>query len=279
MKIGFIGQGYIGKNYADDFERRGFTVVRYALEEPYVHNKSEIKECEIVFIAVPTPTTAETFDAHLVEETLSLVGKAKVAVIKSTLIPGTTHTLQAKFPDILVLHSPEFLSRASAKEDTERPKRNIIGIGNESPLHREKAALVLSILPKAPYELITTSNESELIKYINNTFFYTKTVFMNIMYDMAVAHGCSWEHIHEAMKHEPWIGESHTNPIHQSGRGAGGPCLIKDFSAFLSAYKETVSDAAGLRVLEALESKNLELLRSTNKDQDEVGHVYGTHTI
>ena len=27
-KIGFIGQGWIGQNYADDFERRGFEVVR-----------------------------------------------------------------------------------------------------------------------------------------------------------------------------------------------------------------------------------------------------------
>ncbi len=275
MKIGFIGQGYIGKNYADDFENRGYTVVRYALEEEYVHNKSEIGECDIVFIAVPTPTTAETFDAHLVEETLSLVGKAKVAVIKSTLIPGTTHTLQAKFPDIFVMHSPEFLSRASAKEDTEHPKRNIIGIGNETPLHREKASLVISVLPKAPYELVTTSNESELIKYINNTFFYTKTVFMNIVYDMATAYGCSWERIHEAMQHEPWIGENHTNPVHRSGRGAGGPCLIKDFNAFLHAYEDSVADTAGLGVLKAIEAKNLELLRATKKDEEEVRQVYG----
>ena len=41
-KIGFIGQGWIGKNYADDFERRGLEVVRYALEEPYVKNKDKI---------------------------------------------------------------------------------------------------------------------------------------------------------------------------------------------------------------------------------------------
>ncbi len=275
MKIGFIGQGYIGKNYADDFENRGYTVVRYSLEEEYVHNKSEIEECDIVFIAVPTPTTQETFDAHLVEETLALVGKGMIAVIKSTLIPGTTQKFQTAYPDIFVMHSPEFLSRASAKEDTEHPKRNIIGIGNESSLHREKASLVISVLPKAPYELVTTSNESELIKYINNTFFYTKTVFMNIAYDMATAHGCSWERIHEAMKHEPWIGENHTNPVHRSGRGAGGPCLIKDFNAFLHAYEDSVADTAGLGVLKAIEAKNLELLRATKKDEEEVRQVYG----
>ena len=35
MTIGFIGQGFIGKSYADDMERRGFRTVRYALEVPY----------------------------------------------------------------------------------------------------------------------------------------------------------------------------------------------------------------------------------------------------
>jgi len=55
--IGFIGQGWIGKNYADDFEKRGYETVRYSLEKPYVDNKEKIKDCDLVFIAVPTPTT------------------------------------------------------------------------------------------------------------------------------------------------------------------------------------------------------------------------------
>ena len=38
MKIGFIGQGWIGKHYADDFEQRGFDVVRYAPNEQYILN-------------------------------------------------------------------------------------------------------------------------------------------------------------------------------------------------------------------------------------------------
>ena len=53
MKIGFIGQGWVGKHYADDFEARGHDVVRYALEEPYVANKERVAECGIVFVAVP----------------------------------------------------------------------------------------------------------------------------------------------------------------------------------------------------------------------------------
>jgi prephenate dehydrogenase len=39
-KIGFIGQGFIGKSYADDFEDRGLSVTRYSLEEQYKNNKN-----------------------------------------------------------------------------------------------------------------------------------------------------------------------------------------------------------------------------------------------
>ena len=51
-KIGFIGQGWIGKHYADDFENRLYDVVRYSLEEPYIQNKEQLKECQIVFVEI-----------------------------------------------------------------------------------------------------------------------------------------------------------------------------------------------------------------------------------
>src|SRR3989338_2944067 len=113
--VGFIGQGFVGKAYADEFEKRGFKGVRYSLEEPYRANKEKIKECDIVFIAVPTPTvpleaSGEVgrhplgFDDSIVRASLALVGKSKTAVIKSTLLPYTTARLQKDFPDIYVMH-------------------------------------------------------------------------------------------------------------------------------------------------------------------------------
>ena len=49
MKIGFIGQGWIGKNYADNFEERGYKIIRYDIDK-YKKNKNKIKECDFVFI-------------------------------------------------------------------------------------------------------------------------------------------------------------------------------------------------------------------------------------
>ncbi len=103
MQIGFIGQGYVGKNTANDFESRGQDVVRYSLESEYVGNRGGIATCDIVFIAVPTPTTPTGFDFSIVREALGLVGEGKIAVIKSTLLPGTTDTLQSEHEHITIL--------------------------------------------------------------------------------------------------------------------------------------------------------------------------------
>ncbi|MEL6803619.1 MAG: hypothetical protein AAFO91_07555, partial [Bacteroidota bacterium] len=132
LKIGFIGQGWIGKNYADDFSNRGYEVIRYALEEPYVQNKSKIASCKIVFIAVPTPTTKDGFDISYVVDALQSVGVGATAVIKSTVTVGTTNELQKRFPNLYVVHSPEFLAERTAAHDAAHPNRNLVGIPVES---------------------------------------------------------------------------------------------------------------------------------------------------
>lgn len=266
-RIGFIGQGFIGKNYSDEFERRGYNIVRYAKEVRYEQNASVIQECDIVFIAVPTPTTPKGFDYSIVQSVLPLVGKGKTAVIKSTLLPGTTRVLQRAFPQITILHSPEFLTEATAAHDAAHPLRNIVGMPKDTPIHRRRARAVLKVLPSAPYELICTSEEAELIKYGGNCSLYLKVVFMNMLYDYARKLGCDWKTIAEALVHDPRIGSSHMRPKHQSGRGAGGNCFIKDFQAFIEGYaSELPHDREGIAALSTIRDKNHRLLRDSRKD-------------
>src|SRR5262249_14488154 len=125
--IGFVGQGWLGKNYADDFERRGYSVIRYALEEPYRQNKEAIAACDIVFVAVPTPTTPKGFQDHIVRAALENVGDGRIAVIRSTLMPGTLASIQKQFPKKILMHMPEFLSRSTAAHDAAHPSQHIVG--------------------------------------------------------------------------------------------------------------------------------------------------------
>lgn len=275
IKIGFVGQGWIGRHYADEFESRMYSVVRYSLEEPYIKNKHLIKDCEVVFIAVPTPTTEDGFDESIVREALTLVGEKKIAVIKSTLLPGITEKLQNEFPDVFVLHSPEFLAEATAAHDAAKPQRNIVGIPIDTPEYRQKAVSILRILPEAPYKKVMRSRDAEMVKYAGNCFLFTKVMYMNMIYDLADKIGCDWKALHEGLIHDPRVGESHTQPIHSSGRGAGGHCLIKDFEAFRQLYLSQVPDTYGDNVLRAMAEMNINLLKSTNKDLDLLVGVYG----
>ncbi len=276
MKIGFIGQGWIGKNYADSFEDRGFDVVRHANEAPYENNKDEIAKCDIVFIAVPTPSTPEGFDDSILRAVVPLVGKGKIAVIKSTLLPGTTESIQKENPNIFVVHSPEFLREVTARQDTDNPDRNIIGIPVNNEEYRKKAEEVLKILPKAKYVRICKAREAELVKYGGNCFLYSKIVFMNMLYDLSATFGADWEVVCDAMIADPRIGGSHMNPVHESGRGAGGHCFIKDFAVFHEIYAgKHPNDKLGIALLGALVSKNSELLRTSGKDIALLDGVYG----
>lgn len=275
MKIGFIGQGWIGKNYANDFEVRGYPVVRYALEKPYHTNKKAVATCDIVFIAVPTPTTPEGFDDSALRKVLPLVGRGKTAVIKSTVIPGTTGTLQKLFPHIFVLHSPEFLVESTAAYDAAHPNRTIIGIPKMTAAYREKAEAVLRVLPDAPYAKIMAARDAEFVKYAGNCFLFTKVMFMNLLHDAVIATSSDWSSVREALIHDPRVGTSHTEPVHKSGRGAGGNCFIKDFEAFREMYRTSVFDAYGNTLLAALKDKNIELLANSGKDVDLLEGVYG----
>lgn len=273
--IGFIGQGWIGKNYADNFVERGYEVVRYAMEEPYVKNKEAIKSCDIVFIAVPTPTTPKGFDDGILRSVVPLAGEGKIVVIKSTVLPGTTESIQAENKNIFVMHSPEFLTESSAGYDAANPNRNIIGIAEDSDEHRAKAKEVMEVLPYAPYQLICRAREAELIKYGGNCWFFFKVIFINMLYDSAQKLAVQWETVQDAMAADPRIGRTHLNPIHQGGRGAGGHCFIKDFAAFTDIYRRQVGDNLGTEVLESLAKKNIDLLLQSKKDADLLKGVYG----
>ncbi len=275
MTIGFIGQGFIGKSYADDFENREYKVIRYSLEEPYIQNKELIKDCDIVFVAVPTPSTTEGFDSSILEGAIALAGDGKIVVIKSTASPGLTEKIQGLYPEKIILFSPEFLREVTAAEDAANPVRNVIGLPVDSAKHRAAAEEVMKILPRAPYEKITTALAAEFLKYTSNTLPYVKIIFLNIMYDLVLAKGGNWDDLKELLAHDPYIAPTHLDPIHKTGRGAGGHCLIKDFSALREFYEETCSDMTGSNFLRSAEIKNIDLLKKRNKDLDLLEGVYG----
>jgi len=274
VKVGFIGQGFVGKSCADGFERRGYLVVRYALEPQYRKAKAQIAKCDVVFIAVPTPTTANGFDDTAIRSVLPLVGKRKIAVIKSTILPGTTEKFQKAFPNIIVFNSPEFLSEVTASRDTTHPFVNIVGISKETSEQKAAAELVHSILPRAPKHFTVKSVEAEIIKYAHNGSGYTQIIFFNLIFDLSQKMGANWQAIEEVIKVDPFVPTRYASPVHKNGRGAGGHCFIKDFAALREIYEKVVTDFSGVSVLKSMEKKNIKLLRASGKDVEILESVY-----
>ncbi|MFA6194344.1 MAG: NAD(P)-binding domain-containing protein [Patescibacteria group bacterium] len=279
--VGFIGQGFIGKNMADDFTARGHKIVRYD-NENYVANKELIKTCDFVFIAVPTPSTPHGFDDSILREVIKLVGDGRTAIIKSTIKIGTTENLQKKYPKKYILHSPEFLTEKNAVQDTKFPPRNIIGYTAKS---KKKAAEALKLLPKAPHNFLVGSREAELVKYMGNNFLFLKVIFSNIVYNLARRKGVDYDAVADIVGYDARIGHSHLAIAHQSGphtkkgRGAGGHCFIKDMSAFIEMFKEaklkSKEDRIALDFLHQAVKLNNQLLLDTKKDLDLLEGVYG----
>jgi UDP-glucose 6-dehydrogenase len=274
MKIGIIGQGLVGSTYSDYFEKRGWSVVRYDLG-PYRSNKSQIKGCALVIIAVPTPTTPSGICIAAVEDSLSLASSEAIVVIKSTVPPGTTKALSKSHPDLTLFHSPEFLSRDTASSDIENPLRSIVGLTRGGIETTNKAKTILTILPKAGYELICDATESELIKYASTAIVYSQILVMNLLYEAACNSGGRWSVIKEAIAADPKLGPGQLDPLHKGGHGAGGDCLLKDFAALRHYYEHMFGSSRGTALLKAMEDKNIELLLSSHKDASQVQTVYG----
>jgi nucleotide sugar dehydrogenase len=286
--IGFIGQGWIGRNYADNFEERGFVVVRYSLDKKYKKNKEKVKLCQYVFVAVPTPSTLAGFDdSILIDAIKSATVKDQVVIIKSTIKIGTTEKIQKIFSDRFIVHSPEFLTEKTAKFDADYPERNIIGYTKKS---KSKCKDLMRILPMTiggDKEFIVPCKEAEFVKYMGNCWFYAKVIMMNLFYDISSDNKLNFESLKTMLGADSRVGKTHLDVIHQGGRGAGGDCFIKDMVALREMYEYIINTKLaadkslldhyylGVTFLEVMEKLNTLLLQETNKDLKILKKVYG----
>lgn len=255
LKIGIMGLGMVGGALKRYFESTNIQLFFYDKGK----NEGSVQDAnkaDIVFICVPTPFQDNGgFDLSFVEDACSNITGQKIVVIKSTVVPGTTENLQRKYPQHKILFNPEFLTEATADQDTVFPNRQIIGYTEKS---QDVANNILKILPEAPFEKIMPAKEAEMVKYFSNTWFATKVVFANQMYDLCQRTGINYEIVKEAAVADKMIGSSHLEIFHKGYRGYDGKCLPKDIRALIQFANKNNFDLKLHKIVEEINNKLIE---------------------
>lgn len=279
--IGIIGVGWVGSQLKRYFEeirgyKTGENLFLYDIEP--VRCAGDINQAEIIFITVPTPRNPNdgSCDISIVANAVSKIRGEKIIVLKSTIPPGTTESLQKQYPQHKFLFNPEFLTESTAWQDMLRPDRQIVGYTEKS---LDVAHLVLSLLPRAPFmspwgtgtyqRNWITATEAEFIKYAGNLHFVRKVNWANALAIAAEKLGVNYENIRKGMSADCRIGDSHLDVNHGNYRGWGGYCFPKDLDAFIQFSKQAGLEEVST-ILEADRNFNEVLLKEQGLSLEDV---------
>jgi UDPglucose 6-dehydrogenase len=251
MKIGIIGNGFVGSSVAF-----GFSPQTGCDAEVKIYDKDETKSThtlsevvtgsDYIFLSVPTPSNQDgsisldiLFDVFKdIDDVIDYEDDCQpVILLRSTVTPGTTEKIQIKYPKIHIVFNPEFLTERSAKFDFINQSRFIVG-GSWGDTTKIEQLYQWRFGETTPV-IKTNYQTAEMIKYMNNCFFATKVSFLNEMYQIADACGVDWDMAIEGFVRDGRIGHSHMNVPGPDGKlGFGGSCFPKDVNALISLSKD-----------------------------------------
>jgi UDPglucose 6-dehydrogenase len=308
MRIAIIGTGYVGLVSAVCMAEIGHDVVCVDVDpdkiamirsgEPPIHERDvpsllqkhigtklwattdladAVVRSEISLIAVGTPLANGAIDLSAVRTVAQQIGVAlrdrsgyHVAVVKSTVVPGTTEnvvlpileTASGKKAgiDFGVGMNPEFLTEGEAVSDFLSPDRIVLGGLDDRSVDTMAAAY--ESFRDVPI-LRTNPRTAEMIKYASNTLLATMISLSNELANLAARLGgidiaavMEGVHLSRYLTTEAGDGKQKTAPLASflyPGCGYGGSCLPKDTKALIS---QGVELGAAMRVLEAVDQVN-----------------------
>lgn len=277
--IGIIGQGFVGTAVREGFKNH-FNI------ETYDKFKSDVSTCEtlselcskakVIFVCLPTPMRKDgSCDLSIVKQTVVNIdaeGQNNVAVIKSTVPPGTTGALNERCKNIQVVFNPEFLTEANYIDDFKNQNRIIIG----GP--RPASTTVKNLFKKAFYTtpiIKTGSSTAEMVKYFINCFLATKVSFANELKQICEHTDIDYDKVVEYALYDERIGKSHfSTPGPDGRRGFGGSCFPKDINAMITFasslnVEPLVLRGAWNKNLEVRPEKDWEQLKGRAVSQEE----------
>ena len=238
--------------------------------------EAAVKEADIVFIAVGTPSRRGDGHADLTyvyqaaKEIAQSLSGYTVVVDKSTVPVGTARNVERIIRDVNpnadfdVASNPEFLREGSAISDFMRPDRVVIGVESARAEKLMKELYRPLYLIETPM-VITNLETAELIKYASNAFLATKISFINEMSHLCESVGANVKDVAKGMGLDGRIGPKFLH----SGPGYGGSCFPKDTNALVKIFQDNQITA---RIVEAVVQVNdAQKSRMIKKIRDALG--------
>jgi len=201
-----------------------------------------IKEADIIFVSVNTPTKTFGFgagkasDLQYLEKTarniLAASDSGKIVVEKSTLPVRTAESMERilnsndKGIHFDIVSNPEFLAEGTAIADLENPDRVLIG-GHQSKEGLMAVEEIAKIYANwVPRERIITTNlwSSELSKLTANAFLAQRISSINSLSALCEKTGANIDEIANAIGKDTRIGSKFL----KASIGFGGSCFKKD---------------------------------------------------
>ena len=230
--------------------------------------KKSVKDSDIIFICVGTPTKKGSSNADLsqiynVAKEISLsINKFKIIITKST-VPVTTGDEIEKIllkknnkKKFSVVSNPEFLREGEAIRDFIYPDRIVVG-SNDKRSNRILKSLYNPLISKGASYLSTKRRAAELIKYASNSFLATKITFINEIANLCEKTNINVEDISIGMGLDKRIGSRFL----RAGPAYGGSCFPKDTKAITSTGDKFKTDLSVIKsVIKSNENRSKLLL-------------------
>lgn len=279
VTITIVGCGWVGLHLGMGFKKMSYKVIFYDIVDKDLPNFTRnidwaIKNSDISFICVPTPTRENGIDLSCIKDASERIGRAlkgktsyHLVVVKSTVVPGTTEEViipilerysgRKAGIDFGVCVNPEFMTEIeSSWTDDDKYKRDFftedrIVIGE----YDRRSGDILEELYKPLNKPIfrVDLKTAEMIKYASNCMLATKISYWNEIFLICEKLGINSQTVADIVGLDPRIGRYGT--VH--GKAFGGKCLPKDLKAFIKfaeKYREP-------KILKAVDEINEEMKR------------------
>ncbi|MEE3260389.1 MAG: UDP-glucose/GDP-mannose dehydrogenase family protein [Pseudomonadota bacterium] len=227
-------------------------IARGLFEAKHV-SENRITDCDLILIAVGTPSNEGKIDLTYIEKAIKSIGKEVKKlegfvsiVVKSTVLPGTVDTVVRaiieetsgkKMGEFGLGMNPEFLREGHAVEDFLNPDRIVLGYEDGETLDR----LQQLYKPWSCDKISVNSRTAEMTKYASNCLLATQIYAANELANIASAIKNIdimdvMKGVHSDKRWSP-VGPSGERILPEilnylvPGCGFGGSCLPKDLQA------------------------------------------------